>query len=106
MLARMLEGGSLEVEFIGADGLRFYLKFAPVARRRRVPLKNRVEHALWYSVAEPVFDRRMDTTMDIKCKVGRTDSQAGFGVRFGVHFSTKRGRFGGFTDLGDYRRLV
>jgi hypothetical protein len=58
-----------------------------------------IQHALWYSVAEPRFRGRMDTKMDTKTQVDEEDSEAGLGVHFGVHFSTKRGRFGGFQRL-------
>jgi hypothetical protein len=50
------------------------------------------EHALWYSVAETRFWPIMDTKTDTKTK-------GGLGVRFGVHYSTKRARFGGFQRL-------
>jgi hypothetical protein len=52
-----------------------------------------------YSVAEPVSRRRMDTKMDTKTHGRHAYISGWLGVRFGVHFSTKRGRFGGFQRL-------
>jgi hypothetical protein len=62
------------------------IKHCPSKNRRNTP----------YGI---VWQNRFHRRMDTKRKVGRADSQAGFGVRFGVHFSTKRGRFGGFQRL-------
>jgi hypothetical protein len=41
----------------------------------------------------------MDTKMGSKSIGKTTELQLELGVRFGVHFSTKRGRFGGFQRL-------
>lgn len=53
------------------------------------------EVALWYSVREPVQMKSGHQT-----GISRVpDSQARHGVHFGVYFSSKPGRFGGFPRL-------
>jgi len=56
--------------------------FVPASK----PWKNTSYTIVWLN---PVSDEEMDA----KRTVG---SHAGFGVRFGVHFPTELGRFGGF----------
>jgi hypothetical protein len=73
--------------------------FPPARHRTLAPPQRTGRNTPYGIVWLNRFHRRMDTKMDTKGKVGRADSQAGFGVLFGVHFSTKRGRFGGFQRL-------
>jgi hypothetical protein len=64
-----------------------------------------ISDALWYSVAEPVkTESGHQNGHQTECAC-RPDSQAGFGVHFGVRFSFKPGRFGGFPRLWRLRQF-
>ena len=50
----------------GPSGTPYVVSSRPRARTAAAPKP--AQHALWYSVAEPVFRRRMDTKMATKTK--------------------------------------
>jgi hypothetical protein len=78
-------------------------RFSRITKTEQLGL---VRDALWYSVAEPVSGEEWTpkwTPNGMRVKVHIP--QARFGVHFGVHFSTKPGRFGGFPRLWRLRRF-